>query len=486
MTQFDICYLVSHGHTARGLTQTDLLGEMVRVGLKVLVISKDSSNDMLKRKCAEAGAHLEFFNIKNSIFSSNYMIFRSYVLSDIKRNPALWEKHLRRIHNVKSSHPWRKLQPILFYYCYLIARYLPFFRTQFKRFESRLILNQTAVELLAKYSPKCIVSSRPVDAMEAAMLCAARKLKIKKILSILSWDNITCKGVFPEAGDYYISWGPIMTQEIKEYYSADPKSIFECGVAHFDVHINTLKEINPKPYLVKLGLDPRKPYMIFTMSAPYFCPNEIDVIEWLAQKVSEDVYGSNMQFIARPHMQNMQGGISDKTWIDRLKKITSDRVSVDFPSLDDSELTWSMKQEDMTKLSHLLAGASVCLNSGSTISIESAILDRPTIMPMFDVKKGFPWWKSVVRIKDFIHMKKFLSYDAVDVANSFEELDFSIKLNLLDGTRKREQRQQVVKMECYKNDGFSTKRILFTLQQLCNNTTTFLPDDFVRSNCSNS
>ena len=405
MSKPTVCYLVSHGHTARGLTQTDLLGKLVRKGLNVVVISKDANNNLLQQKCKDAGAQFVSFNLKNTIWSFNYLILRVYILEDIKNNPALWEKHLRRIHNNPSRNPWRIIMPYLFYGIYKLCSWFPGLRSAFKRKESSMLKNTEAMDLLKRLEPSAIVSTRPLDVMEATILNAAKHLNIKTIASILSWDNITSKGIFPETSDYYISWGPVMTQEIEAYYHAKPEHIYECGVAHFDVHINTLKNSDPSPYLSLLGLDAAKPYMMFTMSAPYFCPNEIDIIEWMAKQVEENKYGVNMQFIARPHMQNMQGGIADVTWIERLKKIASKRVAVDFPSLSDSELTWSMKQDDMLKLSQLLAGASVCFNSCSTVAIESAILNKPTVMPMFDTVKGYPWWKSVLRTKEFIHMK---------------------------------------------------------------------------------
>jgi hypothetical protein len=423
------------------------------------VVTKED-NPLLKKMCDESGAHYRLFVPKNNIFTHNYLIFRTYILEDVKRNPSLWEKHQRRMLVPFFPNPWRWLQPRFFYALRLICSILPFLSKGFKSLERRLIRDQFAVDLVKEINPEIVISTRPVDMLEAVFLNAARYLNIKRIIATLSWDNITSKGFFPEDAEYFLSWGPIMTEEVKQYYHAPAKHIVDVGVPHFDVHFEVKQKPNVAPYLIDLGLDGTKPFMFFCMSAPYFCPDEIDIIEWLAKRTRENAFGPDMQFVARPHMQNVKGHIADPSWLDRLKAIQGDRVAVDFPSMEDSELTWSMRQDDMIKMSQLLANASICMNSCSTVAIESVLLDKPTVMPVFDVHPGYPDWKTVKRTANNIHMAKFLSYKGASIPGSLDELEKTILNYLQNPTYNSENRKKAALAEVIAFDGKATERFI--------------------------
>lgn len=453
-----VAYIISHGHTARGLIQTGLLEALVNENLEVHIVASEAESPILQGKAKECGAFFHGYTPAFSVKSFYGEWLRTYVLEDVRRNPALWEKHLRRV-SEKNNSILRKVIARLFLGISLITNAIPFLKKAYLTWERSKNKDQVADELLNRIKPDLVVSTRPVDRMEAYVLGAARRLGIPRLLNVLSWDNISCKGFFRETGEFYLSWGPIMTEELMSYYGANRNQITECGVAHFDLHFQCNHQEMAAPWLEKLGLNPNKPYIFFAMSAPYFCPDEIEIIEWLAKQISNNQYGPDLQLIARPHMQNVKGALADLTWLQRLKNIVDTRIAVDFPEMEDSELTWSMKHDDMFKMSSLLSNCAIAMNSCSTVAIESVIVDRPTIMPMFDVNKGYPAWKSVERMGQFIHMKKFIDLGGVEIAHSFEEFDAMIKESLSNPNRLKNERKYAGEQECFKLDGKSTDRV---------------------------
>ena len=56
--------------------------------------------------------------------------------------------------------------------------------------------------------------------------------------------------------DYFISWGPIMTEEMTTLYHFPPERIFECGVPHFDVYAQPEHFMPREAVLRRLGLAP--------------------------------------------------------------------------------------------------------------------------------------------------------------------------------------------------------------------------------------
>src|SRR5690606_10916297 len=132
----------------------------------------------------------------------------------------------------------------------------------------------------------------PVDALEASFLFAAKRLCIRTVGHLMSWDNITSKGRFPVIPDVFISWGPIMTAEIQQYYGTPRDRIHECAVAHFDAHTRA-GSAGPaaQPYLFfGMGAEPRKASIGSE-------PREIDIVEWLAEAVRRGTFGERMRLV---------------------------------------------------------------------------------------------------------------------------------------------------------------------------------------------
>ena len=455
----DVLYIVSHGFSSRMVFQTGLLAKLAAKGKKVGVISPDKNDANLVDYCEKQGVELYEFRPTKNIFTVDYTFMRKYFLEDIRNNPGLWAKHLHATKGNKSWNPYFRFRPYFYFGIYKLIKVFPRIREWFKGYEDRLLDSPKAVQLIKDINPKLVVATYPVNVGESILIRAAQKLGIKTSIHLLSWDNITCKGHFPATADYYVAWGPIMKSEFKEYYQADEDRVFACGVPHFDEH-NRIKQ-NPdyEGFVAELGLDPKKPYLFVAMSSPYFAPKGIDVIEWLANKVDEGAFGPDMQLIVRPHPQNVQGGMADMSWGPRLESIKSDKVGVDYPSLVKSKLPWSMQDHDMRRLSNLLAGCTVCINFGSTVSIDALMVDKPVIVVAFDAHENLPWYKSGRRQMDYIHYYKLVELGGVKVANSFVEFTDHLNHYINDPDADWDLRQNTLYQECGENDGKATERV---------------------------
>ncbi|MFT6443034.1 MAG: hypothetical protein ACJASM_002592 [Salibacteraceae bacterium] len=452
-----LVYIISHGHTARGALQTGLL-ERLSTSHEVHVVAKKSSIQSLE-DLRKKGIRIHAFEFEKDRRDTQRGIFRSYVHQNIKRNPALWEKHLQRTRNKKNSLK-RRLLNHLFFYLGSILRLIPAGNIAFTKWEQTGYLKPSALELLKSIDADAIISTRPVDEMEMYLLEAAKRLDVHRIFYILSWDNITSKGIFPVLANSYLTWGPIMNEELQEYYNVQSKDIYLTGVTHFDVHAQVMNgEIGYPEILDTIGLNSSNPYLFFTMSASYFAPNEIDIVEHLAQKVESNAFGSTMQLVVRPHMANLMADRSDQSWLKRLKAINSSRVKVDFPDSDNSLLTWYMAKDDMVRLSSFINKACVCLNSGSTIAIEAIYINKHVIITAFDTEK-WPFWSSARRLRSYVHLDKLFKLEACYLVDSLNEMDAAIDKFMKKPDILSENRQKAIERECFKNDGKATERFV--------------------------
>lgn len=466
-SKIDIAYIVSHGFAARMVIQTNLLGLLRVQGLKVALIAPDGQDENLVSYCSSNDIALFEFQADSKFWTDQYFVARKYFLENIHANPALLEKHVRATKLNRSLKPWRRLRPYLWYGFHWFANRSPSLRNWYKKREARHLESAKAKQLIEQISPQLVVATYPVSFSEAMLLRSAKQLGRKTIIHLLSWDNITAKGHFPQLADEYIAWGPIMQQELKSYYGIKDQHIHVCGVPHFDLHVQHRQSPQVADHLVALGLNPDLPYLFFGMSSPRFAPKEIDIVESLATSLVKNTFGSDMQLIIRPHPQNVQGGMADKSWLPRLEALKSNRVSIDFPDLAKSKMPWSMQQKDMGRMSNLLAGAKLSYNSGSTLSIDALMVNTPVILTSFDGAAQLTYWESARRLIDYVHLKKLVDCGGICVAKSYQQLEEYSLSFLNNSDYLMAKRQYTARQECANYDmGEATLSCVKVLEQL--------------------
>jgi hypothetical protein len=202
------------------------------------------------------------------------------------------------------------------------------------------------------------------------------------------------------------------------------------------------------------------------MSSPYFAPHEIDIVEWLARRIDDNGFGREMQLIVRPHPQNVQGNMADRSWLPRIMGVRSERVAIDLPALEDSRMQWKMKPHDLPHLSQLLAKCAICFNSGSTLTIDAIIQDRPVVITAFDAGHDLPWWKSARRLIEYPHLAKLIGLGGTRVARSFADLESNIREYIKDPERDAAGRGVTRREECGECDGRASMRVADALTEL--------------------
>jgi len=228
----DICYVISHGFAARMLLQTNLIQRLLDAGKKIAIITPDVDDE----------------NFRALKSNENISIFDS----EIKQN--IWD----------DDYAAKRM-------------YFPSIRTRFKRNEYKYLVSKKASNLIQKINPKMVVSTYPVNFLEAKFMYAAKEQKIKTVIHLLSWDNVTSKGIFPVIPDEFIAWGKVMQQEMKEYYGTAHDKIHVCGVPHFDQHIQVKRRPQFQKILKEIGLNVDLPYLFVAMSSPRFAPHGLFV-----------------------------------------------------------------------------------------------------------------------------------------------------------------------------------------------------------------
>ncbi len=450
--QVDICYVVSHGFAARMILDSDIIPELLEQGLRVGILSPDANEPGMMERARAAGFVAAPTPAPRRLSAMMSLRLSRYLFEDVAGNPALYAKHLWDEH---SRHWWdraaaRALLPVS-----KLARRMPALPRGASWLQTRILRQPELAARLRALAPSVLVSTYPMNALEASALLEAERAGIRTVIQLLSWDNITSKGRFPVLADHYVSWGPVMSAELRTEYGVPSERISECGVPHFDRHV----QLAPAR--------PAHPYLFFGMSSPVFAPREIAIVEWLAQQIETDRFGADMHFVVRPHPQNVQGAMGDASWLPRLERLRSARVAVDLPRVKESKLPWSMDARDLEHLAALIGGAAVTLNSGSTIAIDGLMHDKPVILTLFDADDtSLPWYRSARRVADYRHLQKLIQLGGVRVVNGYAALAAAIDAYLARPDLDAEQRARTRRAECGNPDGLASHRVAGVLARL--------------------
>ncbi len=454
----DVCYIVSHGFAARMILHSDVIPQLRALDLSVALVVPDADEPPLQAFARRHGIRLVTAppgRRRTGLLPRA----RSYFLEDIAANPALRAKHER-------SRDGRAAVPDLSLWLnrHLVRSHRV--ASWFGQVERALLADERAARILADLAPGIVVATYPANTLEASFLHEAERAGIPTVGQLLSWDNISCKGRFAVPPGHYVSWGPIMSAELAEHYRVPAERVHECGVAHFDAHVKAPTAAAQAAILARLGLDPARPYALFGMSSPYFAPHEIDIVEWLAGRLRAGAFGADLQLVVRPHPQNMTGHMSDRSWLDRLDALAGPRVAIDRPAMEESKLLWAVKEADLPHLANLLAGCAVCLNSGSTFSIDGIIHDKPVLLTCFDADHQLPWWRSARRALDYPHMAKLVALGGVRPVHDLASLERELQADLRDASRDAEGRRRTRAAEVGTCDGRASERVAAALRAI--------------------
>jgi hypothetical protein len=455
-----IVFLLTQGFSARTVIRSGLAHLLVTQGAQVTVVSRNANEIYFQQECHTEGLQLKQEPKCGGRVAYRFRAYRPYLLDDVMNNPALRSHHIRRCEE----------RPLIGRVMETVNRSLArsaVFRKLSRATERKINRSREVQQLLTELAPTLLVLPNPFGIEETIYLLHARELGIPVACQMLSWDNITAKGTPLLMPDYFISWGPIMTKEIEDLYHFPRNRIYECGVPHFDVYSQAGQLIPRDAILREVNLSSEQPYIFYGMVVDYCCPNEIDILSWLADNVNKSAFHQPCSLIIRPHPQAISGFYArSRRELERLKNLTGPRVALDMPSVLSEQLAWDLPRSDMIHLASLLAGSAMCINSNSTLCLDACMLDRPVINIAFDGWEELPYEKSARRGLNYIHMAKLLALGGIRIAKTFADLETHINAYLRDPQSDRCGRMLSVAQECGPKDGRAVERVAQTLLQL--------------------
>jgi len=194
------------------------------------------------------------------------------------------------------------------------------------RFFEKLAPASVAIkEQINSFAPHVVVAS-PVNmrfSEEVEYIKAAKSLGIPTVVPVLSWDNLTTKGLFHVQPDMMLVWNQAQFREARIVHGLPDKSLCITGSPFLDKWYNASGlRLERKIFCERMGLDTERAYLLYLGSSANIAKDE----SWIVSSIAEALKNSNdsrlrsLQILVRPHGANQKvfnslEGENIRTWL---------------------------------------------------------------------------------------------------------------------------------------------------------------------------
>lgn len=315
--------------------------------------------------------------------------------------------------------------------------------------------------LLQSQGINVLFSVTPFLREEQVILGACKRLNLKTITSILSFDNITTRGFMPIIFDHYCVWNKYNFDELFRVYPEAKKSTVEIvGPAQFDFYWDKSFIWSREKWLKELGLPDNRPVILFGAGFYAIVPQEHIWLKQLNEAIDNgEIHGSPMVLFRIHPVDPID------RWLPILKDakniVRDDPWKSDGVSLSKTNIT----RYDIEKLCSTLYWTDIHVNASSTMTVDGAIYDKPQIGPAYDDQAGGKYDEITKELYIREHYKPITDSGGLTVVDSREALIQAINNSLKNPAIGQEGRKKLVKEICYYTDGKSMERLASQLEK---------------------
>ena len=237
-----------------------------------------------------------------------------------------------------------------------------------------------------------------------------------------------------------------------------PEKVFIIGATQFDPYFAQDSVWSREQLASVFRLDPSRPIITLAALGPFQHQyDETYLVDWLLDAINKGTIPADSQLICRLHPASRLEQFLPYT---KFENVRLSYMTEYIPTL-----SWSMTREDVILVGNLLRHSDVVISPGSTITIETAIFDTPTIVPTFHTyqpevaRRQYDWHLAN-------HFGRLRDLDLVPIIENSEDLAPAIRHALEDRSWYRQQRKQLVEDYVQFTDGRSSDRLIDLITQL--------------------
>ena len=180
------------------------------------------------------------------------------------------------------------------------------FRRVLQLFE-RAILPPAHVErFVLEQAPDVFMASPlvAVGSVQADYLRAAKRLGIRTVYPVLSWDNLTTKGLVRDVPDLTLVWNEGMADEARSLHRIPTGRIRVVGSTAWDHWFDWAVRRSRDEFCHEVGLPADRPFVLYVGSSWWVVADEVDFVRrWVAALRGHGGLLADIGVLVRPHPQ---------------------------------------------------------------------------------------------------------------------------------------------------------------------------------------
>jgi len=438
----------------RMLIYTDFLDTLAR-NAAIRVWATSARNPAYESVWRDTPAAIEDFPEVGAFreFPHNYLRRLNEFVWDFRKCPPSRLSMMRHVRDKQQRLSIRALK--------LPARLLARLRIEEKlenRLERMLLSYERSpqgLEALRANPPAVLLTTGPFQFEQPALIANARKLGVRTLALIPSWDNISTKNRMFLKCDGYLVWSERTRDELHEYYPfTRNRPTYVIGAPQFDVFFQEDFRQSREAFCQDQGLRPELPIILYAIGSPNFLRGEHHGALRLAQRIVRGELG-DVQMIVRPHP------IHDNEEMVELFRPFAPRVMLQRTAKAGTALTARTQDErQIVEWVNSFRHADVVVNLSSTVTVDAAIFDRPIVNLDYDPAPGSEDQELIKDINHrWTHFKPVAESGGVWLVNNESELVQAVMTYLRHPERDRDERRWIVNHVCGHADGRCGERM---------------------------
>lgn len=316
--------------------------------------------------------------------------------------------------------------------------------------------------ILKHHRPDLVVSTSPNRYFEIPVARAVEELEIPHIAYILSFDNIVCYPDYPRIYDKYMVWNERNKSELlARYPGVKEEQIVICGPLQFDFYAQKKEYlINRHDWLAQYNLAPNKPVILYAETGPSVAPHEVEIVSDLYHRLRALPSKDRPSLLVRTHPMHSAA---------RWNSLQDKFPDIKFQSINQSQgnglvgsgvdfMNWD--KGDIAQLINTLQHVDVHMNIASTMSLDAAYFDRPSIGIAYDPRPNTPFGSICHQIYSREHLVGIMQSGGLALALTPEEAIKHIQRYLAEPSQDRAGRERMVQAYDPFRDGKAAERVV--------------------------
>jgi hypothetical protein len=188
------------------------------------------------------------------------------------------------------------------------------------------------------------------------------------------------------------------------------------GAPQFDHHLDPSYRLTRAQVFSKIGLDPTRPLILYTMATPSLISHEIEITQHLADAAHAGRFARGAQLLVRGHPRMFGSDLKllHREYQEARSYPAATQIPYGSPE-HEAHMVKLILEDERIHLS-LLAHQDVQVNVCGTMTIDSAIFDKPTVNVYYDQLSDISSALSVRRFYKRSDTKQMMAYQSSQLA----------------------------------------------------------------------